>query len=102
MSWANLNENEKEIVLQCLVAATEGLFFPDWEFQILMGYSRDDFKGFINEWDKLDKSSNQIETLIISVLGNLTSYPHREEEALKNYTCVDEKTLQEIGNKIML
>lgn len=101
MSWNNLPENEKDMVLKCLIAATEGPFFPDWEFGTIMCCNRDKIREVINKWDELDKSSDEITTIMISVMNNLTGYPHREEEALKQYVSVDEATLREIMDKLI-
>jgi hypothetical protein len=40
----DLDDEEVAIVGQCLVAAVDGSFFPDWEFEILMGRSRDEVR----------------------------------------------------------
>lgn len=101
MSWNNLNEDEKNIALKCLIAATEGPFFPDWEFGSIMYRNRDEIKEVIDQWDALDKSSDEITTIMISVINNLTGYPHGDEEALKHYVSVDAATLRKIMDKLI-
>jgi len=44
MRLANLDERERDVVRQCLQAAVDGPFFPEWEFGIIFRLERDEVK----------------------------------------------------------
>ena len=51
-----LTEKEMELVRQCLRAAVQGPFFPDWEFHTLFGLEREDVAAVLSRWPDLDDS----------------------------------------------
>jgi hypothetical protein len=74
-----LTKKEKQIVLNCLHEATEGPFFPDWEFQTLIGVERDDVRLATL---RLKQNASTVDDgwIITNILNNLTGYPHDEFE----------------------
>lgn len=73
-----LTEHEREIVSQCLRAAVEGPFFPEWEFQTLMGVSREEISGLRTRW-QASVIDHDDEDVVRNVLNHLIGYPHGHE-----------------------
>ncbi len=44
MPLTDLDERERDVVRQCLKAAVESPFFPEWEFGTIFGLERDDVR----------------------------------------------------------
>lgn len=88
-----LDERDRQVVAEALRAATEGPFFPDWEFSILFGLSRDEVRRVSADWPE----TNDTETELVAVEGamnNLLGYPHGKDAAFPNYMSVDRAELE--------
>ncbi len=79
-----LSAREVEIVRQCLAAAVDGPFFPDWEFATLIGLDRDAVAAVLAAWPTGDDTDTQ-DLAVNNVLNNLLGYPHEEWEAWRQY-----------------
>ena len=79
MSLANLNEREREVVRECLRAAAEGPFFPEWEFETIFGLKRDEVRQVLLSWPKLDESDDSVVRAINNSFNNLLGYPTRNK-----------------------
>jgi hypothetical protein len=64
-----LSAREIEIVRQCLSAAVEGPFFPDWEFAALIGLDRDGVAAVLAAWPARDDDTQEL--AVNNVLNNL-------------------------------
>lgn len=42
--------SDEKIIQECLRAAVEGPFFPDWNFHALFGLSREDVVAVLESW----------------------------------------------------
>lgn len=82
MSLANLDEKEREVIKECLRAAAEGPFFPDWEFQTLFGLERDEVKQVLACWPELNEEDESVVCAINNSLNNLLGYPAQNREEL--------------------
>lgn len=69
-----------DVVRQALRAAAEGPFFPDWEFPILFGLSRDEVRAVLADFPHVDDAVSPARTAINNALLHLVSYPHRCED----------------------
>jgi hypothetical protein len=78
-----LSAREVEIVRQCLSAAVEGPFFPDWEFDTLIGLDRDEVAEVLAAWPGGDADTQDL--AVNNVLNNLLGYPHHQWEILQQY-----------------
>ena len=78
---AALNERKKQTVFECLRAASDGPFFPDWEFHTLFGLERDQVRRIAAAVPDIDDSSEEVELAINNAMAHLTGYPHRQEAA---------------------
>ena len=71
-----LTEGERELVRQCLVAAVEGPFFPEWEFHTIFGVEREEVAAVLARWPQLDESKDVDRSAVNNSLNNLLGYPH--------------------------
>lgn len=73
---SELSDREREIAGQCLKAAAEGPFFPDWEFHTLFGLDRDEVRKIAASWPDIDGKPSDVRLAIHNSLVNLIGYPH--------------------------
>lgn len=82
MGLEHLTVEERGFVRLCLKAATEGPFFPEWEFGTLFGLTRDEVRSVWSSWPTtLDPGDEVARRAINNCLANLLGYPHGEQEA---------------------
>jgi len=79
MDLKNLTDADTVIVGQALRAATDGPFFPDWEFHTLFGLERSELQAMADAWPNLAASSDDVEMAVNNSLNNLIGYPHRQD-----------------------
>ena len=48
MSFGDLSKVEQDVIYQCLKAAVEGSFFPEWEFHTFTGSNLDEGLNLIS------------------------------------------------------
>ena len=89
MATKSLTPRERRIILECLKAAAEGPFFPDWEVDTLLGFSRNELKSLIARWDTLDLNEASVQQAINNCLINLLGHPHGHHEEWSRYISVD-------------
>jgi hypothetical protein len=82
MSLADLDEIEREVVRECLRAAVEGPFFPEWEFALLFGLTRDEVRQVLVSWPELNEADEVVVLAINRTLNNLVGYPSENKEAI--------------------
>lgn len=82
-----------QIIKECLDAAVRGPFFDDWEFDTLMGFTRDEIAAIAEAWPSFPEPDVQADA-VTSVLGNLLGYPHGYERRWHEYCSA---TLEEIA-----
>src|SRR3954471_19325806 len=76
---SSLSEREKQTVFECLRAASDGPFFPDWEFPTLFGLERDQVRRIVAAIPHIDDSSEEVALAINNAMVNLFGYPHHQE-----------------------
>ncbi len=76
----NLDENERQVIKECLQATVEGPFFPDWEFKTLFGLERDDLRRILEEWPGVGDTDNYVVLAINNSMNNLLGYPARNKK----------------------
>lgn len=82
MSLANLDEKEREVVRECLRAAVESPFFPEWEFGTLFGQTRNEVMQVLLYWPSLDEADESVVCAINNSFNNLLGYPARNKQEL--------------------
>lgn len=100
MSLVDLNEEERDVVRQCLRAAAESPFFPEWEFQTLFGLTRQEVKTVLISWPELDENDKLVIRAINNSFNNLLGYPARDKQELwPKYVSVSGMELARIFDK---
>ena len=99
MSLADLEQSEREIVRQCLNAAVNGPFFPEWEFHTLFGLERSEVKAVLRAWPKLVETKEEVQVAINNTLNNLLGYPHGCEKEWPHFISVSSNEVKRVFNK---
>src|SRR3954447_18462842 len=81
----SLSPTEVETVRRALKATVEGSFFPDWEFETLIGVDRDTVRKVYQAWPRQTVDQDEFSCAVVGSLNNLIGYPHRKEGELAIY-----------------
>jgi hypothetical protein len=99
VALTDLNETERGVVRECLQAAAEGPFFPDWEFPTLFGIDRDQVRQLLLSWPKVDEADDAILLSINNSFNNLLGYPNDMHEEWAKWISVTEGEVARIFAK---
>ena len=100
MGLANLREEERQVVLQCLRAAVEGPFFPEWEFHTIFGLTREEVRAVLLSWPDLVEADQSVVVAINNSFNNLLGYPtENARELWSKYISVTPMELALIFDK---
>lgn len=99
MPLTDLDEKELRVIRECLRAAVEGPFFPDWEFQTLFGLERLEVKEVLDSWPRLDETKKSVTVAINNSLVNLLGYPHNCNDHWSQFISVTEKEVAGVLDK---
>jgi hypothetical protein len=95
LSAPMLSERESDVVRAVLRAAVEGPFFPEWEFEMIMGVDRDETRRVLVAWP--DTADPQATDFAVSgAFNNLLGYPHRKWDAWSDYSDADKQEVAEV------
>ena len=81
----DLSDDEIKLIGECLRATAEGSFFPDWEFQTLLGVDRATVSRVSENWPHVTIDLDEFACAVIGSLNNLVNYPHGKREELRKY-----------------
>jgi hypothetical protein len=79
-----LDAREIEVVGLALIAVLDGAFFPDWEFETLLGLTRSEMGGVVAGWPG-NLRDPITEAAVFNALANLQGYPHGLDGALPGF-----------------
>jgi hypothetical protein len=71
-----LTEREKLTIYECLCAAEQEDFFPEWEFETLFGITRREVSNVRENWPEADISQPVVRAAITGAMNHLVGYPH--------------------------
>jgi hypothetical protein len=97
MGIQHLSKDDMRIIGECLIAAVEGPFFPEWEFQTLFGLGRADVAKVTRSWPNVRGEDETVVLAVNNALGNLAGYPHGED--LSRFVSADPEQLLRILEK---
>ncbi len=100
MALADLSDVDRRIVLECLQAAANGPFFPDWEFQTLFGLERSEVAEIANRWPNVDENDDNVYVAIKNAMNNLLGYPIDREREWSNFISVGPQELARVFAKL--
>jgi hypothetical protein len=72
-------------IRRALQAAVEGSFFPDWEFETLVGVDRDTVREVYAQWPRRTVEQDEFSCAVIGSMNNLVGYPHGKDDELISY-----------------
>ena len=98
-SLNDLTAEEREVLRRSLVAAAEGPYFPDWEFQTLFGVTRAEVSDVVRAWQCLDESHDVFRRAINNALVHLIHYPHGQTLQLERELGVTTAQLEKVFAK---
>jgi hypothetical protein len=96
---ASLTEREKQVVFECLRAASDGPFFPDWEFHTLFGLERAQVRAIAAAVPQIDDSEGDTELAIHNAMGQLLGYPRQQETAWSQYISASHQEVHRVFDK---
>jgi hypothetical protein len=99
MALSDLDANERQVVLECLRAASTGPFFPDWEFHTLFGVERRDVQALADAWPNIDETKENVSVAINNSMNNLLGYPHGCDKDWPRYISVPPSEVRRIFDK---
>ncbi|HKI00051.1 MAG TPA: hypothetical protein VJ999_13165 [Candidatus Sulfotelmatobacter sp.] len=82
MPIVDLDDGERAVVRECLEAAVNGPFFPEWEFSIIFGLTREEVRQVLASWPNLNEGDESVVRAINNSFNNLLGYPTRHKEDL--------------------
>jgi len=93
-----LNDREKDVVRRALIAALDGPFFPDWEFQTIFGVNRIEMRSVVEAWPDLSLQNRDHVAAVSNAFNNLTGYPIKAsvKPLLLSQYGLDEASLEAI------
>ncbi|MEV7013011.1 hypothetical protein [Streptosporangium sp. NPDC051022] len=80
-----MSAEDLRIIKECLDAAVNRPFFPDWEFQTLMGLTRGEIAAIAAAWPSSSEGGGQ-DDAVNNVLNMLLGYPHDHESRWHKYS----------------
>ena len=91
-----MSPDDERTIRDCLRAAVDGPFFPDWEFHTLIGLDRDEVAGVLASWPETSHVEDR--TLAVNnVLNNLLGYPHgASEETWRSYVGASPREVADV------
>jgi hypothetical protein len=87
------SEKTVEIAGAALRAAAGGPFFEDWEFQTLLGVTRETVREVYAAWPEQTVDDVTFACAVIGAMNNLLGYPHRRDLALFFYVAASREDL---------
>jgi hypothetical protein len=100
MPLSDLDERERNVVRECLRAAVEGPFFPEWEFGTLFGLSRDDVRRVPQSWPELNETDESVTLAINNAFNNLLAYPTpKKQEIWAQFISISDMELARLFDK---
>lgn len=99
MSLSSLTPSERQIVFECLRAASDGPFFPEWEFATLFGLKRDVVRRISAAAPDIDDSREDVAVAINNAMNNLLGYPHNQEAVWSQYISASPAETNRIFSK---
>jgi hypothetical protein len=96
-----LSERDRQTVGECLRAAEQEDFFPEWEFETLFGISRKEVSIVREKWPDVDISQVDVGAAVIGAMNHLLGYPHGQDLLWKKYISVGPDAIQLTLDKLL-
>jgi hypothetical protein len=83
-----LSDDDIRLIGACLTAIASGPFIPDWEFQTLMGVTREECAAVAVGWPDVDWRVQDVQLSVLNGLSHLMGYPIDDEDQWDLYIPV--------------
>ena len=83
--FESLSPAEIDTVKRSLRATVEGSFFPDWEFETLIGVDRGTVKSVQEAFPRRTVAPDEFFCAVFGSMRNLLGYPHGQDLELIEY-----------------
>ncbi len=83
--YDRLSKDDIKLVSECLRATVEGSFFPEWEFETLIGVDRATVAHVSECWPQVTVGAEEFVCAVVGSLNNLSNYPHGKLDELRSY-----------------
>ena len=100
MTILELDPETLRITKECLRAAADGPFFPDWEFQTLIGVDRDTVRLVMDAWPARNVAPEEFACTVINSLTWLMIYPHGQAAAWDRYIPVGPERVRQALDRL--
>ena len=87
---------EHQAFKEALAAAARGPFFPDWEFETLIGFERPSVDAAATSFSPTVPLSGDLALMLNNCLVNLLGYPHGQDAAWAEWLSVTPQELEVI------
>ena len=98
---STLSALERQTVLECLLAAEQEEFFPEWEFETLFGMARNQLVCVREQWPEVDFDQPNVGAAIIGSMNHLLWYPHVPDGRWERHISVRREVVQSTMNKLI-
>ncbi|MBB5753363.1 hypothetical protein [Prosthecomicrobium pneumaticum] len=95
-----LSSAEIETVRRALKATVEGSFFPDWEFETLIGVDRGTVQQVHEDWPIQTVDQAEFSCAVIGSMNSLIGYPHGKDDELAIYVPEGRSAIQEAMQRL--
>ena len=103
----SLSDEDSAVIRGCLKAAVHGPFFPDWEFNILIGLTRSEVEIVLTRWPTAPEetpagydSPQHFQVVAVNnVMNNLLGYPHgiRDEAFVREVGASEQQVAETLA-----
>jgi hypothetical protein len=94
-----LTSFEKQVIGECLRAASYGPFFPDYVFTALFSVERKEAIRVAETWPNVDETDIRAGRIINDVINNLFGYPHRKHDQWARYISVPQQQVAAVYHR---
>ncbi len=90
---------EHQVFREALAAAARGPFFPDWEFQTLIGFDRPAVEVAATSFSSTTPLAGDLALMLNNCIANLLGYPHGQDSAWSQWMSVTPQELEAIFSR---
>ena len=100
MPLADLTEEEKAVVFDCLKCVASGkVILHDWEFPTLFGIEVADLLAVVEQWPDVDDSQVTVSLAINNSMNHLLGYPHGQHARWAEFMPVSQAEVSRVFQK---
>jgi hypothetical protein len=96
-----LEPRDRHLITKCLEEALDERYFPEWEFPVLMGFSRAELRAFLSKPvpERFEIGAAPWK-FVCSVLNNLIRYPHGRTAHLERSLGASSSELEALSHRL--